>query len=149
MKPSKKRAQRASAPPPAGYSGTPLPKKLGIKPEMVVALVSSPADFELTLGPLPEGVRLSSGRGPRGLTVLFVRSQDELERKLEGLLGVLGDGGLWIAWPKRSSGIPTDVTEDTVRDAGLSRGLVDHKVCAIDATWSGLRFARRKSGAPN
>jgi hypothetical protein len=130
----------------AGYSGTPLPQKLGIKPGMVVAVSGAPQDFERTLGTLPEGARLAHGtRGARGLTLCFVTSRRELERKLKAAVAVLGDGGLWIAWPKKSSGVATDVTEDVVREVGLREGIVDIKVCAIDATWSGLRFGRRRS----
>ena len=130
----------------AGYSGTPLPQKLGIKPDMVVAVISAPEGFERTLGALPEGARLAHGhRGARGLTVCFVTNKRELEHKLEPAAAAMGEGGLWIAWPKKSSGVATDVTEDAVRAAGLQQGIVDIKVCAIDAVWSGLRFARRRS----
>ena len=130
---------------PAGYSGTPLPRKLGIKPDSVTALVGAPPDFEDTLGPLPAGARLSrSGRGRRDLTIWFVRSAAELRRAMPRMVEAARSGGVWIAWPKKASGLATDVTESIVRDHGLAAGLVDHKVCAIDATWSGLRFALRR-----
>jgi len=146
-RPKRKRgATRQAAPRSAGYSGTPLPQKLGIKPDMTVVLISAPEGFQRTLGALPEGARLvPGGRGARGLTVCFVTSKRELERKLEPAAAAMGDGGLWIAWPKKSSGVATDVTEDVVRAVGLCEGIVDIKVCAIDAVWSGLRFARRRS----
>jgi hypothetical protein len=126
----------------AGYSGTPLPKKLGIKPGSTIALVGAPAGFEV--GELPEdaSVRLDA-RGRADLVVWFVRSRRELRPER---LARLADGRpLWIAWPKRASGVETDLTENVVRDAGLAQGLVDTKVCAIDETWSGLLFWRRRS----
>jgi hypothetical protein len=133
-------------PPPAGYSGTPLPKKLGIRPGHRIALLKAPDGFEKeTLGELPPGVRVGRrARGPLDVIVAFVTSQSELERGLEAWGAALDPaGGLWIAWPKLSSGVATDVREGSVREAGLARGLVDNKVCAIDATWSGLRFVVR------
>lgn len=130
----------------AGYSGTPLPKKLGIKPGMAVLLSAAPAGFAATLGPLPEGATLRRrGSGPARLVIWFVRSKAAL---LEGVRGkgesLEEGGGLWIAWPKQSSGLKTDLTQSDVRREGLASGLVDYKICAIDATWSGLKFARRK-----
>lgn len=130
----------------AGYSGTPLPKKLGIKPGSVVVLLDAPDGFEETLGGLPDGVELRwANRGRRDLTIWFVTARGQLERKMARVAAAAGSG-LWIAWPKKASGVPTDVTEDVVREAGLAAGLVDHKIAAIDRTWSGLRFARRKDG---
>jgi hypothetical protein len=130
---------------PAGYSGTPLPRKLGIKEGSVTALIGAPADFDVTLGGLPAGARLSrSGRGRRDLTIWFVRTAAELQRAMPRLVEASRTGGVWIAWPKKASGVSTDVTEDVVRKHGLAAGLVDHKVCAIDMTWSGLRFALRR-----
>ncbi len=130
----------------AGYSGAPLPKKLGIKPDAVVVLVGAPSDFETTLGTLPEGVVLRRrAAGRPDLVVWFVKSLRDLERRVERI-GRLADGhGLWIAWPKKASGVKTDVKESDVRRAGLGTGLVDYKICAIDDTWSGLKFARRKT----
>jgi hypothetical protein len=129
----------------AGYSGTPLASKLGIKEGSVLALVDAPDGISGTLGPLPDAVELRRGaRGRRDLTVWFVTSRAVLERRWDSVTRLI-DSGLWIAWPKRSSGVETDVTEDVVRDVVLPRGWVDHKVCAIDETWSGLRLAARKA----
>ncbi|UCF21583.1 MAG: DUF3052 family protein [Gemmatimonadota bacterium] len=130
----------------AGYAGTPLPKKLGIKAGYVVALVGAPKNFEKTLGSLPKGVRLRwQARGRPDLVVWFVESRRDLESRVERLGELAGDGGLWIAWQKRASGATSDLTQAVVRKAGLAVGLVDYKVCAIDERWSGLRFARRRS----
>ncbi len=130
---------------PAGYSGTPLPRKLGIREGSVTALVRAPDDFERTLGRLPAGARLTrSGRGARALTVWFVRSVADLKRSIAGITAAATHGGVWIAWPKQASGIATDVNETAVRELVLRTELVDHKICAIGATWSGLRFARRR-----
>jgi hypothetical protein len=130
----------------AGYSGTPLPKKLGIREGMRVVVSGAPEGFEKTLGALPPGARIDhGGRGARALTICFVTSRKALQRALPANALQLYDGGLWIAWPKKSSGVATDVTEDVLRAEVLPRGLVDHKVCAIDATWSGLRFAPRRT----
>ena len=134
---------------PAGYSGTPLPKKLGIKEGSCVALGNAPVSFADTLGALPPGAVLQdAGRGPRDLTVWFVRSLRELRAALPKLVSAARHGGVWIAWPKRASGIATDISETEVRNLGLAAGLVDHKICAIDHTWSGLRFALRKPATP-
>ncbi len=128
----------------AGYSGTPLPKKLGIKPGTTVLLVGAPRGWEPTLGELPEGVAVKRGSIAKADTILwFASSAKELRggvRKAARAFTV----GLWIAWPKKASGAATDLTEDVVRGTAIAAGLVDFKVCAIDATWSGLRFARRK-----
>jgi CheY-like chemotaxis protein len=129
----------------AGYSGTPLVKKLGIKAGYRVSLVGSPADFEKTLGALPDGVTLRGRPGAADLIIWFTRSRGELERRIGALATKVGDGGMWIAWPKQASGVVTDLTQNDVRRIGLGNGLVDYKICAIDATWSGLKFARRKS----
>ena len=129
----------------AGYSGTPLPKKLGIKKDMVLALLNAPADFESTLGELPEGVKLrKQARGRADLTIWFPKAKSDLERRIERMAQFIGDGGLWIAWPKKSSGLKSDLTQTLVRNTGLANGLVDYKICAIDQTWSGLKFTRRK-----
>ncbi len=131
--------------PMAGYSGTPLPKKLGIKPGSVVALRGAPIGFEKTLGPLPDGARVTR-RGRRAdRTLLFVRSQADLARKLPGAARALAAGqGLWIAWPKQASVMKSDLSERHVRERGLALGIVDYKICAIDGTWSGLLFAKRR-----
>ena len=130
----------------AGYSGTPLPKKLGIKASSSVVLVGAPEEFEKTLGPLPEDVVLRrDARGKRDVTIWFVDSQKELRRRIVRM-GEFADGArLWIAWPKKSSGVVSDVTEPVVRETGLATGLVDYKICAIDKTWSGLLFAKRRA----
>jgi hypothetical protein len=133
---------------PAGYSGTPLPKKLGIKTGSVVALVGAPEGFAKdTLGPLPAGAALREGtRSPFNVGLLFARSKTDLARRFPAAAKAMANpGALWIAWPKKASGVMTDLDGNVVRDFGLAAGLVDYKVAAIDATWSGLCFARRKS----
>jgi len=129
-----------------GYSGTPLPKKLGVKSGFAVAWVNAPDGFDALLGDLPDGVRVRSRlRGPLDLVVCFVTARRQLERRLPALRAALTPAGmLWIAWPKRASGVATDMTEDVVRDVALPTGLVDTKVAAIDETWSGLRLVVRK-----
>jgi hypothetical protein len=130
----------------AGYSGTPLPKKLGIKEGMTVALAGAPKGFEKTLGNLPEGAKLRRGaRGQCELAMWFPVSVKELKQRVKQMEKLIGDGGLWIAWPKQASGVKTDLTQTIVRKVGLANGLVDYKICAIDATYSGLKFARRKT----
>lgn len=130
----------------AGYSGTPLPKKLGIKPNSVVALVNAPKDFEKTLGELPEGVKFKKqAAGKPDLIIWFLRMRAELEDRIDEMRELTGAGGIWLAWPKQASGLATDLTQNIVRETGLANGLVDYKVCAIDATWSGLKFAVRKT----
>ncbi len=127
----------------AGYAGVPLIKKLGIKADSVVALVDAPVGFEKILGRLPEGVTLTRrARGTPDLTIWFVRSGNDLERRVERMVAFAGKGGLWIAWPKQASLMAGDLSQAVVRRAGLSAGLVDFKVCAIDADWAGLRFTR-------
>lgn len=126
----------------AGYSGTPLPRKLGIKPGAHVLLVNPPDVFQTTLGELPEGVTLSSAATElHDLLLFFTASRSELANRFDALAAALQPAGsLWVAWPKKASGVPTDLTENAVREIGLAAGWVDVKVCAIDATWSGLRF---------
>jgi len=130
----------------AGYSGTPLASKLGFKAGMRAHHVAAPEGFAALLGELPDGVRVLARPAPElDLVVLFVRSRAELERRLAGLHAKLSqDGMLWVAWPKRASKVSTDMTEDVVRDVALPRGLVDVKVFAIDATWSGLKLVIRR-----
>jgi hypothetical protein len=129
----------------AGYSGTPLPKKLGIRPGATVALLDAPDGFEKTLGALPEGVSLRHDlRAASDPTILFVRSRRDLARGLDRAAKKVNGGKLWIAWPKKTSGVETDVSERHVRADGIARGLVDYKIAAIDATWSGLLFARKR-----
>jgi hypothetical protein len=135
----------------AGYSGTPLPKKLGIKPGHRVAFVGAPQGFAATLGELPEGVTVMDGEAdaPLDVAVFFSTALDAI-RDAFPLLGpaVHPAGALWMAWPKRASGVATDVTEDRVREVGLAAGMVDVKVCAIDETWSGLKFVYRLKDRP-
>jgi hypothetical protein len=129
----------------AGYSGTPLPKKLGIVEGSRVALVGAPETFAALLAPLPAEVRFEPPRA-RSLDVvlLFADRAAELERRFAREAARLDTAGmLWIAWPKKASKRPTDLTEDVVRRIGLDAGLVDVKVCAIDEVWSGLKFVRR------
>jgi hypothetical protein len=127
----------------AGYSGTPLPKKLGIKEGTIASVVAAPDGFEHTLGELPAGARLRRGRtAGADLVLWFVRSTRELERGLARHAKL--DMPLWIIWPKQTSAIASDVTQNVVRAAGLGAGLVDYKVCAVDETWSGLLFRRRR-----
>lgn len=130
----------------AGYSGTPLPKKLEIKENTRVATVGAPVDFANTLGVLPAGATVKKGvTAPRDLTIWFVTSRKQLEGDLRRVVPAKGEGSLWVAWPKRASGVKTDVTEDVLREVILPHGLVDRKVCAIDETWSGLLFSWRKA----
>lgn len=134
-------------PTPAGYSGTPLPRKLGIKPGSTLATINAPADFSRTLGPL-DGVEVRTGaRGRWDLLILFATSRKELAQRLPGVVKGLEKRSFWIAWPKRASGVATDLTEDVLRELALPLGVVDYKVCAIDQTWSGLKFAARKTGS--
>jgi hypothetical protein len=142
------------------YSGAPLPKKLGIKPGMTVLLIGAPRNFERTLGALPAGVVLErdsgtgrpvrikpsgeSGRG-RSLILWFVPTRSVLLHRIKRMAALTPDGGMWIIWPKKSSGLPSGLTQNVVRAQGLAAGIVDYKVCAVDETWSGLLFARRKT----
>ena len=130
----------------AGYSGTPLPKKLGIKSGSSVALVDAPDGFDAILGELPEEVTITHGASSGAdVTLWFVRSLAGLEAGVVNMAEKAGDGRLWIVWPKRASGAATDLTQNDVRATGLDTGLVDFKICAVDATWSGLCFTRRKT----
>jgi hypothetical protein len=131
---------------PAGYSGTPLARKLGIKQGHIVGLFAAPDGFVATLDGLPDGVEFRArARGRLDVIVTFHRSRQGFEKRLPGLIKVMArDGGLWVAWPKKASGVATDMTEDVVREVILPLGLVDNKVCAIDTTWSGLRVVWRR-----
>jgi CheY-like chemotaxis protein len=130
------------------YAGASLAKKLGVKPGLAVALLDAPEGFERKLEPLPPEVELRRGaRGRAGLIVLFAASMRDLRKRFAAAARLLEDGGsVWIAWPKKASGIATDLGETEVRAFGLAAGFVDFKVCAVDETWSGLRFTRRSSG---
>jgi hypothetical protein len=134
----------------AGYSGTPLVSKLGIKPGTTIGLIGAPDDFDGTLGELPDGVNVRRRlQGRLDVIVAFYVERSALERRLPALRGALQPaGGLWLAWPKRASGVATDLSETVVRELGLAAGLVDNKVCAIDAVWSGLRLVYRLRDRP-
>jgi hypothetical protein len=134
----------------AANSATPLTKKLGIKPGAVVALLAAPPGFEEHLGPLPDGVRLRNhARGRVDLILFFATRERELARRFPGMARALRpDGGLWVAWPKKTSCVATDLTFDPVQQVGLDSGLVDNKVCAIDDRWSALRFVHRSADRP-
>lgn len=130
----------------AGYSGTPLPKKLGLKPGHRLLLLHAPATITATLGELPDGITIDRrmGKGPYDVIVAFCPNLASFASSLPKCAAVLDQaGGLWIAWPKLSSGLQTDLRESVVRDLSLKTGLVDNKVCAIDETWSGLRLVVR------
>jgi hypothetical protein len=134
----------------AGYSGTPLPKKLGIKEEHRVWFPGAPDGFLELLGEMPPGVEVRQ-RAAKGLDVIvfFTKKRAELEQRIVPLSENLDPaGGLWIAWPKRASGVATDMTEHVARELALANGLVDNKVCAIDDTWSGLRLVYRIRDRP-
>jgi len=136
---------------PAGYSGTPLVRKLGIKPDSRLGLIGAPDGFDDTLGELPLGVRVVRRLGGPMFDVIvaFFDRRSELERRLATLVGALDyAGGLWLGWPKRASGVPTDLTDNVVRDLGLATGLVDNKICAIDQVWSGMRLVYRLRDRP-
>jgi CheY-like chemotaxis protein len=128
------------------YAGKPLSEKLGIKANSVVGLVQAPEDFEQVLGELPEGTQLHrQAHTECDLTIWFTRSLGELKRDITQMAALAEGAPLWIAWPKRSSGEASDVTQQQVRETGLAAGLVDYKICSIDTTWSGLLFTQRKS----
>ncbi len=130
----------------AGYSGTPLAKKLGIKANFRVVLEDAPAGYEEFLAPLPEGTLFEKRVSDQtDLIQLFVTKKAVLERRLRQYWAVgKPEVMVWISWPKKASGVATDVTEDTIREVGLPLGFVDIKVCAVDATWSGLKLVVRR-----
>jgi hypothetical protein len=132
----------------AGYSGTPLIQKIGIKPGHRLILRNHPGSFLKDLGELPAGVAQASN-GKANVVVCFSEKLADLERSFPILASKLvPDGMLWISWPKKASGRPTNLTEDVVRQVGLKCGMVDVKVCAIDDTWSGLKFVVRLENRP-
>ena len=132
------------APTSAGYSGTPLAKKLGIKAGHTVAVLDEPEGFRTWLEPHEARLRKSLGRDP-DVIVAFVIKRRVLERRIAtGSEAIFPDGSLWVAWPKKASKVPTDVTEDVVRELALPLGLVDNKVCAVSEVWSGLRLVWRR-----
>jgi hypothetical protein len=129
---------------PAGYSGTPLARKLGIKPGATVGIIDPPPGFDETLGELPDDVNTHQSMDRSDIFIVFGQWADELEALFGRAASQLpSNGAIWVAWPKKSSGVETDITEDTLRDLFLPTGMVDNKVCAIDGTWSGLRFVVR------
>ena len=129
----------------AGYSGTPLPKKLGIRGGSRVVLVNPPERFERKLEPFPDEAEIIDDARDANVAVLFVKSEAELIRHFRLARDLPQKVAFWIAWPKQASGIKTDLKEGVIREFGLAHGWVDYKICAVDATWSGLCFARRKT----
>jgi hypothetical protein len=129
----------------AGYSGTPLLTKLGLKPGMSLLIIGAPKDYARTLGPLPDGVAVAKAPKPNlDFIHLFTTRRADLARRFGALKRALAPAGmLWVSWPKKASGVATDLTEDVVREVALTGGLVDVKVCAVDDTWSGLKLVRR------
>lgn len=129
----------------AGYSSTPLAKKLGIKEGHRMALINSPVNFQDELGSLPEGAMLvPQSLKSLDLVVFFAKSQAELSKNFNKLAAKLAPSGmLWVAWAKKSSGVATDLSFESVQETGLATGLVDTKVCAVNEVWSGLRFVIR------
>ena len=127
------------------YAGASLARKLGIRPGTAVALLDAPEGFERQLDPLPAEVEIRRGsRGRASLVLLFAASMRHLRKRFAAAARLLEHGGsVWIAWPKKTSGVPTDLGEAAVRSFGLAAGFVDYKICAIDETWSGLLFTRR------
>ncbi|HEY4271865.1 MAG TPA: DUF3052 domain-containing protein [Candidatus Udaeobacter sp.] len=130
----------------AGYSGTPLPQKLGIKPGLTVVTINAPTNYRQLLDPIPGSVTLSNRLKPDSSFVhVFVRKRSELAKRLPLLREKITDTGtVWVSWPKKSAGVPTDVTEDLIRALALPLGFVDVKVCAIDEIWSGLKLMVRR-----
>ena len=130
----------------AGYSGTPLPQKLGIKPGTIIVAIDAPENYRKLLGQIPSGVNFATR--PVGNTKfihLFVKERRVLQTYLQSLRRKIAeDAAVWISWPKKSSGVPTDVTEDVIRAVALPIGFVDIKVCAVDDTWSGLKLMIRR-----
>jgi CheY-like chemotaxis protein len=139
----KKRAKPVVPATMAGYSGSPLPKKLGIREGHSVVLLNSPARFGRKLDPLPNAAQICHDPATANVAVLFAKSEADLVRNFRPLAKALPEKvAFWIAWPKKTSGIQTDLNENRVREFGLSQDWVDYKICAIDETWSGLCFAR-------
>lgn len=127
----------------AGYSGTPLLKKLGIKPGTVCAVFKEPAEYWNWLSPLPEGVKVAA-KGELDFAHVFVTERTTFEKQFKDMKKRLKkDGMMWISWPKKASKVPTDLDENIIREFGLKNGLVDVKVCAVDEVWSGLKFVFR------
>ena len=135
------------AAPPAGYSGTPLVKKLGIKANSELCVINAPSNYAALAAPLPDGVRTTETFTPGAdLVHLFVTLRIDLESALTGIRPKLkAEGVVWVSWPKKASKAPTDITEDTIRAVALPMGFVDIKVCAVDEKWSGLKLVIRKT----
>lgn len=129
-----------------GYSGTPLAKKLGYKPSFEVSLVNAPEDYEALVEPLPENVELSNkAKSNSDLLHFFTNSRDELFEGLPRYRDLIKqDGTIWVSWYKKAAKLPTEITEDLIREAAFPLGLVDVKVCAVDEKWSGLKLVIRK-----
>lgn len=130
----------------AGYSGTPLAKKLGIKDGSTVVTINAPGDYEQLLAPLPDKVKITERRERDADVIhLFTNSRDELFAELSKCRGfVKQDGAIWVSWYKKAAKLSTEITEDTIREAVFPLGLVDVKVCAVDEKWSGLKLVIRK-----
>ena len=130
----------------AGYSGTPLPQKLGMKPGTIVVLIDAPDHYRQLLGQVPSGVNFATRpTGNTKLVHLFVKERGALAKHLQSLRQKIADeAAVWVSWPKKSSGVPTNITEDVIRAVALPLGLVDVKVCAVDETWSGLKLMIRR-----
>lgn len=130
----------------AGYSATPLPKKLGIKENFKICVKNPPSNYEQLISPLPKGVKVSRQlSSDLDMVHFFTKSRDELSSNIEKLTSTIKQNGMiWISWPKKSSKVPTDVTEDVIREVILPVGLVDIKVCAVDEIWSGLKLVIRR-----
>jgi hypothetical protein len=130
----------------AGYSGTPLAPKLGIKPEMTVIAIGAPVNYRKLLGKAANDIKLSDRVNDNSAFIhFFTTRRSELEKQLVRLRSKIADTGtLWVSWPKKSAGVATDVTEDVIRAVALPLGFVDVKVCAVDETWSGLKLMVRR-----
>ena len=129
-----------------GYSGTPLPKKLGLKPDMTLVAIGAPTEYRQWLGAAPPGLRIVSNSGGQpGAVHLFATKRAALTEELQRLRKDLAPTGfVWVSWPKKTSGVATDITENTIREVALPLGFVDIKVCAVSAVWSGLKLVIRK-----
>ena len=129
-----------------GYSGTPLAAKLGIKPGMTMRAVCAPRDYGRLVAPLPDGARIASGsRGRADIVHHFAKKKTELGKALRAYRNALDAATpLWVSWPKKSAGVETDITEDTIRELALPLGFVDVKVCAVSEVWSGLKLVVRR-----
>ena len=134
----------------AGYSGTPLPKKLGIKPGARVCMLGEPTDYQSLLEPLPERVTFTRTMSPDvDLTHIFATGLVDLTKALQkARKNIRSDAMVWVSWPKKSAKVPTDITEDRIREVALPMGFVDVKVCAVTAVWSGLKLVIRKELRP-